>query len=130
MNRIKKVIFIIIGFMTLCLGTIGVFLPILPTVPFYMVTLLCFANSSERLHNWFLGTNLYKKHLASFVESRGMTIKTKLSIIAMVTILMTFGFFMMLSKEIYMPCIILGCVWIFHLLYFGFRVKTIDYSGE
>lgn len=130
MKRIKKVVFIILGCLTLGLGTIGVFLPILPTVPFYMVTLFCFANSSEKLHNWFLGTSLYKKHLESFVEHRGMTLKTKLSVIAMVTALMAFGFVMMFLKEIYVPCVILGCVWILHLLYFGLRVKTIEPTAE
>ena len=130
MKKLKKLIFVFLGCITLGLGTIGVFLPILPTVPFYMVTLFCFANSSEKLHNWFLGTSLYKKHLESFVKHRGMTLKTKLSVIAMVTALMAFGFIMMFSKGIYVPCIILGCVWIAHLLYFGLRVKTIWPAAE
>lgn len=121
----KKVIYIIIGCITLGLGTIGVVLPILPTVPFYMITLFCFANSSQKLHDWFIGTKLYKKHLESFVEKRGMTMQTKLSIIAMVTLLMAVGFILMFSKGIYVPCIILVCVWIGHILYFGLRVKTI-----
>lgn len=50
------------------LGTVGVILPILPTVPFYMATVFCFAKSSRRLHQWFLGTPLYQRHLESFVE--------------------------------------------------------------
>ena len=49
-----------IGILCLGFGTVGIVLPILPTVPFYMATLFCFAKSSERLHSWFLGTNLYK----------------------------------------------------------------------
>lgn len=130
MKKMKKLIFIFLGCVTLGLGTIGVFLPILPTVPFYMITLFCFANSSEKLHNWFLGTSLYKKHLKSFVEHRGMTLKTKLSVIAMVTTLMAFGFVLMFLKGIYIPCIILGCVWIIHILYFGLRVKTIKSLEE
>ena len=50
------------------LGTVGVILPILPAVPFYMATVFCFAKSSRRLHQWFLGTPLYQRHLESFVE--------------------------------------------------------------
>lgn len=123
--QIKKIIFIIIGCITLALGTIGVVLPILPTVPFYMVTLFCFANSSQKLHDWFIGTELYKKHLESFVEKRGMTVQTKLSIIAMVTVLMAIGFIMMFRKRIYVPCVILALVWVRHILYFGLKVKTI-----
>ena len=53
-----------------------------------------------------------------------MTKKTKVKIMITVTLLMSFGFFMMFRKELYAPCIILGCVWIFHILYFMFGVKN------
>ena len=56
------------GFLCMGLGTVGVILPILPTVPFYMATVFCFAKSSRRLHQWFLWTPLYQRHLESFVE--------------------------------------------------------------
>ena len=56
------------GFLCMGLVTVGVILPILPTVPFYMATVFCFAKSSRRLHQWFLGTPLYQRHLESFVE--------------------------------------------------------------
>lgn len=100
-------------------------LPILPTVPFYLATAFCFANSSERLHTWFVDTGLYKKHLQSYVEKRGMLLKTKVSIITTVTLLMGFGFFMMARKGIWVPCIILAVVWVCHIIYFVFGVKTI-----
>ena len=122
---IKRLVFLILGLLCLTLGTIGVFLPILPTVPFYLATVFCFSQSSQKLHDWFIGTELYKKHLQSFVEKKGMLMKTKVSIITTVTLLMGFGFFMMARKGIWMPCIIIGVVWICHVLYFVFGVKTI-----
>ena len=122
---IKKIIFIVLGCICLALGTVGVVLPILPTVPFYLATAFCFANSSERLHNWFVNTGLYKKHLQSYVEKRGMLLKTKISIITTVTLLMGFGFFMMARKGIWVPCIILAVVWVCHIIYFVSGVKTI-----
>ena len=122
---IKRLIFLILGIICLALGTVGVFLPILPTVPFYLATVFCFSQSSQKLHDWFIGTDLYKKHLKSFVEKKGMLLKTKLSIMATVTLLMGFGFFMMARKEIWIPCIILAIVWICHIIYFLFGVKTI-----
>ena len=122
---LKKIIFVIVGCICLALGTVGVVLPILPTVPFYLATAFCFANSSERLHSWFVNTGLYKKHLQSYVEKRGMLLKTKVSIIATVTLLMGFGFFMMARKGIWIPCIILAVVWVCHIVYFVFGVKTI-----
>ena len=122
---IKRLVFLILGLLCLTLGTIGVFLPILPTVPFYLATVFCFSQSSQKLHDWFIGTELYKKHLQSFVEKKGMLMKTKVSIITTVTLLMGFGFFMMARKGIWVPCIIIAVVWVCHIIYFVFGVKTI-----
>lgn len=121
----KKIIYLILGCLCLGLGCIGIVLPILPTVPFFLVTAFCFARSSQRLHSWFVGTKMYKKHLQSFVEKRGMLLKTKMTIICTVTLLMGFGFFMMMRKSIIVPCIILAVVWICHIIYFVFGVKTL-----
>lgn len=126
----KRVIYLIIGFLCLGLGCIGVILPILPTVPFFMGTVFCFAKSSRKLHSWFLGTKLYQKHLQSFVEKRGMLLKTKMTIMITVTLLMGFGFYMMLRKEILIPCMILAVVWICHIIYFVFGVKTLKCRDE
>ena len=124
--NVVKIVYLIIGCICLGLGTVGVFLPILPTTPFYLVTAYCFARSSTRLETWFKGTGLYKKHLESFVEKKGMKATTKAGILTSVTLLMAFGFFMMARKGIWIPCIILVVVWVAHLIYFVFFVKTIS----
>lgn len=122
---VKKIIFVIVGCVCLALGTVGVFLPVLPTTPFYLVTAYCFARSSKRLNDWFKGTKLYKKHLESYVKKEGMLPSTKAGILISVTILMGLGFFLMARKGIWIPCVILAVVWLAHIIYFLFFVKTI-----
>lgn len=89
-----------------------------------------FGKSSRRLHEWFIGTKLYKRNLESYVKGQGMTGKTKRKILLTVTLLMAFGFVMMLRKSLYVPCAALLEIWIFHILYFGFYVKTCSEEGQ
>ncbi len=126
--NIKKAFFIVLGCLSLGLGAVGAVLPILPTVPFLMLAAFCFAKSSEKLHNWFISTKLYKKNLESFVQGKGMTVKTKIRIMVTVTILMSIGFIMMHAVPV--GRIILGFVWIFHVLYFIFGIKTLKVETE
>lgn len=123
--KVKRLIFLIAGCVCLALGCIGIALPILPTVPFFLATAFCFSQSSQKLHDWFLGTKMYKNNLESYVKGQGMTVKAKIKLLTTVTALMAFGFAMMLRKALYIPCGILACVWAAHIVYFGFRVKTI-----
>ena len=126
--KLKKMLLVIIGCIGVGLGALGVVLPILPTVPFLLLAAFCFARSSERLNNWFTGTKLYKNNLESYVKGKGMTRKTKIKIMVTVTVLMTIGFIMM--DQVLVGRIVLACVWVFHILYFVFGVKTIKTGQE
>ena len=119
----KRMIFLIIGCVCLALGCVGIVLPILPTAPFFLATVFCFSQSSQKLHDWFLETRMYKNNLESYVKGEGMTAKTKAKILITVTALMVFGFVIMLRKDLYIPCAILACVWAAHIIYFVFVVK-------
>lgn len=121
--KLKKILFVILGCIGVGLGALGAVLPLLPAFPFLLLAAFCFAKSSERLHNWFTGTKLYKDNLESYVKGKGMTKKTKIRIMVTVTILMSIGFVMM--HQVLVGRIVLACVWVFHIIYFSFGVKTI-----
>ena len=128
--NIKKLFWIILGCIGVGLGAVGAVVPMLPAFPFLMLATFSFARSSEKLHNWFVNTKLYKDNLEDFVAGKGMTVKTKVRIMVTVTLLMSVGFVMMGLKGIVTGCIVLGCVWAFHIIYFIWGVKTIPTGKE
>lgn len=117
----KKILYIMIGCISLGLGIIGVILPILPTVPFVLLAAFCFTKSSERLDCWFKNTKLYRENNIKSV----MTKQAKIRITCSVTLLMSIGFIMMGLKGIVVVNIVLLIVCIFHMVYFTFGVKTV-----
>jgi len=125
--KIKKLLYVILGCIGLALGAVGAVLPLLPAFPFLLLAAFCFAKSSEKLHRWFTGTKLYKNNLESYVKGQGMTWKTKIRIMITVTVLMSIGFIMMHAVPV--GRIVLACVWVFHILYFVFRVKAIKQTN-
>ena len=125
MKKCKKAFYVVLGCLGLGLGAVGAVVPMLPAFPFLMVAAFSFARSSQKLHTWFINTGLYKKNLESYVAGKGMTKAAKARVMATITLLMSVGFVMMLLKALYVPCIILGCIWVFHIVYFLFGVKTL-----
>ena len=121
--NVKKISYMAIGSISLALGALGAVLPLLPAVPFLLLAAICFARSSEKLHNWFLGTSLYRKNLESYVAGRGMTRQTKIRILVTVTLIMAVSFAFM--HQVLIGRMVLIGVWVFHVLYFLFGVKTI-----
>lgn len=122
--NIKKILYVIVGCIGVGLGAVGAVVPMLPAFPFLLLAAYCFGRSSERLNNWFINTKLYKDNLETYVAGKGMTKKTKIRIICTVTALMSIGFIMM--SRVPVGRIVLFCVWVFHILYFVFGVKTLE----
>jgi uncharacterized membrane protein YbaN (DUF454 family) len=122
----KKILYVMLGSTSLVLGALGSLIPVLPTAPFLLLAAFCFARFSQKLDRWFRNTKLYKDNLEDFVAGRGMTMKAKVRIMVTVTALMSVGFIMMGLKGIVTGCIVLGCVWVFHIVYFIFGIKTIS----
>ena len=126
----KKILYILVGSIAVVLGAVGAVVPMLPTVPFLMLAAFCFARSSDRPDRWLKGTKLYRENLKDLAERRGMTKKAKIRVMATVTILMSIGFALMGMKGIVSGCIVLSAIWLIHLLYFLFGVKTLRAEGE
>ena len=119
----KRTLLLGVGFVSLGFGMIGVVIPLLPTVPFLMLSAWCFARGSKKVNDWFKKTKIYKTYLESYVKCEGMSIKTKVSIMAMVTLLLSIGFISM--HKIPLAQSFLFIIWLGHLLVLSFKVKTL-----
>lgn len=119
----KRTLLLGVGFISLLFGMIGVVIPLLPTVPFMMLSAWCFARGSKKVNEWFKKTKIYKTYLESYVKGEGMSIKTKVSIMAMVTLLLSIAFIAMHKAPLAQSFLFI--IWLGHLLVLSFKVKTL-----
>ena len=81
----SRLIYLICGFAALGLGTAGIFLPIIPTVPLYLLASFCFTKSSTRYEKWLKNTRIYKERVYFFDKHRAITLKSQISILLFVS---------------------------------------------
>ena len=122
-SKILRIILIIVGFISLGLGCIGIILPIIPTAPFLLLTSLCFVKSSEKFNNWFLNSKIYKKHIENFAKYRVMTLKGELILLLLVS-LMLITSMIFINKPV--MTIVFSCLILCKYSYFVFRVKPVS----
>lgn len=82
----KKQILIIIGVISLGLGIVGIFLPLLPTTPFLLLSSFCFSKSSERLHKFIINNKIFGQYIRDYQEKKGITLKNKIFVLTFLTL--------------------------------------------
>jgi inner membrane protein ybaN len=117
-----KIIYVILGFISMGLGIAGSFLPVLPTVPFLLLASFFFARGSERFHGWFTQTRIYKNYLEDFEKNRSMTLKAKIGLLCLSSTMIAFPIFLLKNNYLRLALIL---VVIFKYYYFIFRIKTL-----
>jgi len=73
----RKYLLISLGWLSVALGTIGAFLPLLPTVPFMLLAGWCFTRSSERFHGWLLQHKQFGPILRDWEQNGSLTRKVR-----------------------------------------------------
>ena len=123
---LKKIILIVIGTISLLLGIVGVFLPVLPTTPLLLLTSYCYIKSSDRLSEKFMKTKIYDKYVRNFHEKGGMTLKGKLMLTIPVSLMLLIMFVKIDSNIMRMVIVIM---WITNVVFFV-KMKTIKEVGN
>lgn len=73
----KKIILLLVGYLSVVLGIIGIFAPLLPTTPFLLLAAACFIRSSKKAHNWLLSNKLFGMHLKNYQRGEGVKLAIK-----------------------------------------------------
>ncbi|ATR82300.1 hypothetical protein CS390_06860 [Pseudomonas sp. HLS-6] len=66
-----------IGWLSVALGVIGIFLPVLPTTPFLLLAAACFARSSPRFHDWLINHAQLGPWIRDYLNGEGIPLKGK-----------------------------------------------------
>ncbi|WP_371381662.1 YbaN family protein [Sporomusa aerivorans] len=104
---LKKYILMTVGCLSLFLGILGIFLPLLPTVPFLLLTAYCFARSSSRLYDWLINHKTFGGYIYNYHTYRAITRKTK--VVAIAFLWGSLGLSMSLLPGVYI-CLFLSLV--------------------
>lgn len=125
---LRRLLYLALGFLGLTLGAVGAVLPLLPAFPFLLLAAYGFGRSNARLDRWFKGTRLYRDNLADLAAGRGLTRRAKIRIMVTVTLFMAAGFIAM--DAVAVGRIVLAFVWVGHVFYFLFGIRTLPENRE
>ncbi|MWP46052.1 YbaN family protein [Gilliamella sp. Pas-s27] len=111
---LKKWFFIIIGSLSFILGTVGIFVPLLPTVPFYLLTAYLWLNSSDRLYRYFTKSGYYQDYIQKILIEKEITKLNLLKMIIMIFVVLLIPFILFDSLHVR---IMLAIVFLAHLIF-------------
>jgi len=78
----RRYLLIVAGVASVCAGTAGLFIPLLPATPFLLLALFCFGRSSPQLHRWLMNHRIFGPHLTNYLKHRAVLLSIKVLSIA------------------------------------------------
>ena len=85
-----KIILTIFGLISLALGFLGAFLPVLPTTPFLLLAAALFLRGNPRLHKWLMEHPKLGPYIRNFLEYKAVPMRVKIVSVSLVWITLTF----------------------------------------
>ena len=107
LTPLKRILLLIAGILSLLLGIIGAFLPLLPTVPLVLLAAFCFARSSEPLHQWLIKHRYFGPIIENFQSGKGIPKRIKYRAIALLWLSM--GVSCWIVSRLWL-CVMLVCI--------------------
>jgi hypothetical protein len=121
-HQLKRIVYIVIGSLTLVLGLVGVLVPVLPTTPFLLLTAFFYMRSSDRLYHWLIHHKLWGRHLDDYLTYRAIKKSTKIASLLFLWFTLTISMVLVQQTLVTLLLIVVGTAVSVHLL----LLKTID----
>lgn len=118
---VKRNILLGIAWISLILGGIGIFLPLLPTTPFILLSAFCFQKSSERFHQWILNSPIFWKYIRDYQEQKGITLKNKIVAVTFMALGMSFSAYKVPNTYMRISLLVIFIAVSYHI----FKIKTL-----
>ncbi|MDY2572777.1 MAG: YbaN family protein [Fusobacterium necrophorum] len=118
---VKRNILLGVAWISLILGGIGIFLPLLPTTPFILLSAFCFQKSSEKFHQWILNSPVFGKYIRDYQEQKGITLKNKIVAITFMAVGMSFSAYKVPNTYMRISLVIIFIAVSYHI----FKIKTL-----
>ena len=91
--RVKKIFLTAAGILCVVLGVAGIFLPLLPTTPFFLLAAACFFRSSEHLYAWLLNHKFIGKRIRYYREYKAISLRSKIFSLALLWLTIGYAIF-------------------------------------
>lgn len=125
-DKTRKYFLLTIGTISVFLGILGIFLPLLPTTPFLLLASYCYLRSSEKMHHWIMNHKTFGSYIHNYVEYKA--IKKKTRIVALLFLWGSLGFSIFLVPIFYVKIMLLfiGAAVTLHLCTLKTLPKNVD----
>jgi uncharacterized membrane protein YbaN (DUF454 family) len=80
-EKLKRQLLLAAGTLSLAVGLVGIFVPVLPTTPFLLLAAACYLRSSQRFYNWLMNSRFLGNYIRNYIEGKGLPLRVKLFII-------------------------------------------------
>ena len=101
-----KILLITLGSLSLVLGVIGIFIPLLPTTPLLLLSAWCYFRSSEKLYLKLINSKHLGTYIKNFRENKVIPIKTKIYIITLLWISLIYCIFFVANGILWLQIIL------------------------
>jgi uncharacterized membrane protein YbaN (DUF454 family) len=101
-----KILFVVLGLISLVVGILGVFLPLLPATPFLLFSAWSFAKSSDKLYNWLMNHKVLGTIIRDYRDEKSLTIRIKISAILLLWVSMLYSIFYVVNEKWWLQLIL------------------------